>query len=590
MSDSSIKGRAPPGSTPRSPVTQTRRLGALRHEALMLAMQGRHAEAGRLLLDEIGVSPDTADALLPEERRLVGVAATYLQKAGEADQAARLFLALGEVDRAVQVRAADDALPPSRVAEAPASTDTLPISSSLATETDALRCQGDALASAGRHYEAAASFVKAGDAVRALAELTQVPAAALQYRAAARAALRLLIRLERCSAPQVQYVAPLVAEGPRQAAEVLTFVRWSDLLLAQGFTEAATITLRAVQGRFPDHAELASRIDRLTQSAPASRQSASLAESTTQRSISPGGAPTSDHPGPTTVRISATPPPLGADPVAFGPGLVIADRFRIESEIGRGGMATVFAATDLELDEEVALKVVSGQMVTRELMADAVARFREELKLLRKLRHPNVVQVYDIGIHAGHRYYTMELLHGRSLASMVGKPLDVRWCIDCLVQVAAGLHAAHQLGVVHRDVKPENLFVTDRSQIKIMDFGIAKSTQRRGQTVQGTLAGTPEYIAPEQITGFSTVGPAADQYALGVVAYQMFTGRLPFDHPEMMPLLMLHLNQAPTAPREIVSTLPRSIDRILLRMLAKDPAERFASCEEVGAHFGAAEW
>jgi serine/threonine-protein kinase len=270
--------------------------------------------------------------------------------------------------------------------------------------------------------------------------------------------------------------------------------------------------------------------------------------------------------------------------VLLEPGVIFGDRFRLDAEIGRGGMALVFAARDLELDEEVALKVFSGQLVTREWLQDAVARFREELRVCRKLRHPNIIQVYDIGIHGGHRYFTMELLRGQSLHSLLGQPLPLAPAVSYLIQACNGLQAAHERGVVHRDVKPENIFITHEGVVKIMDFGIAKSSQNRGQTAVGTLAGTPEYMAPEQITGFSSVGPAADQYALGIVAYQMLTGDVPFAHEEIMPLLMMQREQLPTPLRQLNPSVPESIEAIVMRMLAKEASARFESCAAVARH------
>jgi serine/threonine-protein kinase len=493
---------------------------------------------------------------------------------------------------------------------------------------------GVQLATAGRHYDAGVCFIKAGDLKRALDELIQVPESTVEYRGAARTAIRLLTRLRHATLPLAQYVQTFVRVGPASEDEAQLVLRWSELLKDLNFQELSRAAFDSVAARYPDLPEVRGALQQLGMAAvsptlwasseevaAASSRLGSAAAPVTKRSYELAqemapishveieievperpvpslagvqhNAPAPERPRSSTVRVSDIPPAASRhEPFVLGPGAVIGERFRLEAELGQGGMATVYAATDLELEEEVAIKVFSGQLVTKEWLADAVARFREELKVCRKLRHPNIIQVYDIGIHGGHRYITMELLRGRSLHALLGAPLDVEWSTACLIQACRGLYAAHERGVVHRDVKPENIFITDDGVVKIMDFGIAKSMHNRGQTAVGTLAGTPEYMAPEQITGFSTVGPAADQYALGIVAYQMLTGQLPFSHEEVMPLLMMHREQTPLPLRSIVPSLPEPAEAVVLRMLAKQPEQRFESCaaaaQAIGSAFGTA--
>jgi serine/threonine protein kinase len=253
----------------------------------------------------------------------------------------------------------------------------------------------------------------------------------------------------------------------------------------------------------------------------------------------------------------------------------LAGRYRIEREIGRGGMATVYRATDLELGEEVALKVFRQPLDD----AAALARFKQELRLSRRLVHPNIARLYDIGVHLGHRYISMELLVGRGLDSQMGRPLELRKGVGYLLQACAALQAAHNEGVVHRDVKPANMFVTVDEHVKVMDFGIAKQREARGMTVTGMVIGTPEYMSPEQIRGFSSVTEAADIYALGVVAYEMFTGTVPFKHDDLMPLLMMQLESAPEPPRYRNGAITPELETVIMQLLQKDPRQRFASCD-----------
>ncbi|MBS2026052.1 MAG: serine/threonine protein kinase, partial [Deltaproteobacteria bacterium] len=211
----------------------------------------------------------------------------------------------------------------------------------------------------------------------------------------------------------------------------------------------------------------------------------------------------------------------------------------------------------------------------------AVQRFKQELKLSRQLAHPNIIRLYDIGLHEGHRYISMELLRGESLKTRLLKPIGFVEALKLLEQVCAGLQAAHDQGVVHRDVKPDNFFITEDGTVKVMDFGIAKQQAAPGVTVVGSIAGTPSYMSPEQISNFSAVGPATDLYALGIMAYEIFTGNVPFAHDELVPLLLLHVNSRVPPPREKNPGIPEELERVILRLLEKNPLHRQASARDV---------
>ncbi len=647
-------------------ITQRRRLGATRHAALMLAMQGKHAEAARRLLEVLQTPPEEYGRLGDEERRLVTMAATYLQKAGDRAGAAHLFGALGDVERCSLLEVEPHASPPSedalgsRQAAAPdTDADThsearIPESTvqsrpaevspdagqprNAIGEARVLMGRGDAegaaavLAEGGYAYEAGICFLKAGRPDAALAQLAQVPSGTPHYPAAARTAIRIAGRVGLCDRELYRFVQPFLAKGPSDPKELELFRRLAQLLEERTLIEEAVSVLNAAHANFPDDVIVQDRLAALTAHAGApdsligDEESAALSVQLLQpmraaqprrgmvpappRSVDPsawmgdtglghmahlasdGGARVGSSLGSAvaeefdaeSVRVSAIPAP-GDCAQEWVPGTIVGGRFRLDGMIGQGGMAQVFSATDLELDEEVALKVFSGQLVTEDYLQEAVQRFRQELKLCRRLNHPNIIQVYDIGIHGGHRYFTMELLRGQSLGDMLGVPLDLDNGLRILLQACAGLSAAHEQGVVHRDVKPDNIFVTSDGTVKIMDFGIAKSSVTSGQTTFGTIAGTPEYMSPEQINDFSAAGPAADQYSLGVVAYEMFTGQVPFAHEHMVVLLTMHLEATPTPPTELNPALPDELEATILRMLAKDPRARFESCEQVQSAF-----
>jgi serine/threonine-protein kinase len=264
---------------------------------------------------------------------------------------------------------------------------------------------------------------------------------------------------------------------------------------------------------------------------------------------------------------------------AFRVGALIGERYRLDERIGSGGSSVVFRATDVLLGDKVAIKVLTHGVYDRE----TDERLRRELVLSRRIQHRNVVRLFDIGLAHGFRYISMELLSGVDLRSrMRGGELPLDEGLDYLIQACRGLEAAHAEGIVHRDVKPENCFITRGAVLKLMDFGLAKPQQASGITTTGIVAGTPAYMAPEQVMDFRKVSPSADIYSLGIVAYEMFTGRVPFDHAEPIPLMLMHVNDQPAPPRSRNPLISETLERIILDCLAKNPSARVASCSALG--------
>ena len=264
-------------------------------------------------------------------------------------------------------------------------------------------------------------------------------------------------------------------------------------------------------------------------------------------------------------------------------GALIDGRYTVEEEIGAGGMARVFRAIDTELGEEVALKLFL--QLARE--GSGLDRFRREMKLSRKLHHPNIVRVLEFGVWKGARYLTMELLKGNDLEGHLAlrpdKRLPLGEGLQLMMQACDGLAAAHSVGVIHRDIKPGNLFVIDEgSRLKVMDFGIAKVIGSSSLSITGVRVGTPRYMSPEQIEGGgATVGPAADLYALGGVMYEMFAGSPPFLDTELMPLLLNQMAEMPDPPRKRNPEVPASVEKLIMKLLAKEPSDRYRDAKEV---------
>ena len=260
----------------------------------------------------------------------------------------------------------------------------------------------------------------------------------------------------------------------------------------------------------------------------------------------------------------------------FTPGAIFDGRYRIVGLLGKGGMGEVFRADDLRLGQPVALKLLPGDLQTDPVR---LAQFHNEVRVARQVSHPNVCRVHDIGDADGLLYLSMEYVDGEDLASSlrrIGRFAEDR-ATEISRQLCAGLAAAHQKGVVHRDLKPANVMLDAKGHVRIMDFGLAAIGQ-----VEDIRAGTPAYMAPEQLLG-KEVGPASDVFALGLIMYELFTGKRAFTAKTIGELVNQHEARALTPPSSIVTALDVSIERVILRCLDPDPRKRPASALSVSA-------
>ncbi|MBM7115208.1 protein kinase domain-containing protein [Archangium primigenium] len=281
-----------------------------------------------------------------------------------------------------------------------------------------------------------------------------------------------------------------------------------------------------------------------------------------------------------TLLLGAVTPPTSPPTRGLVPGQVVAERYRVEKWLGAGGTSTVYQALDLTKNQRVALKVLAVPHADDAL----VTRFRQEVQHARALEHVNILHVFDVGFDGERHFLTVELLEGKDLRQLMQERRPtladaLRW----LTHAAVALEHAHGHGVLHRDVKPGNLFITRTGVLKLMDFGLAKSTHVMGTTAQGATLGTPEYMAPEQVMGAPPVSPATDLYALGVVAYELFTGQLPFRHSQPVPLMFLHVQEAPVPPRHLSPDLPEPFEHLVLKLMQKRPEDRYPSATELRA-------
>ena len=261
---------------------------------------------------------------------------------------------------------------------------------------------------------------------------------------------------------------------------------------------------------------------------------------------------------------------------------LFAGRYRLERRLGVGGMATVQLAMDTRLERHVAVKLLAEHLAEDR---NFVSRFRREALSVARLIHPNIVQVYDFGTdeRSGRQYIAMEYVDGPSCAEVLREQgrLEPGDAVDVLTQACRGLAYAHRNGVVHRDVKPGNLLRSrDRGQLKLADFGIAKAAEQSDITKVGSVLGTAAYLAPEQARG-QPAGPPSDLYALGVVAYQLLAGRLPYDAASLTDLARQQAAGRPPALHELDPDIPRGLSLAVEQALAREPEDRYADAGEM---------
>ena len=262
-------------------------------------------------------------------------------------------------------------------------------------------------------------------------------------------------------------------------------------------------------------------------------------------------------------------------------GAVDVPGYEIISELGRGGMGVVYKARQISLNRIVALKMLPGGAYAEQ---HELARFLAEAEAVAAVRHPHVVQVYDFGQCAARPYFAMEYLGGGSLVDLIRKSnrLAPASAATLVEQVARGVQAAHDLGIVHRDIKPQNVLLGDDELPKVTDFGLAKRGGRTDLTQTGAVMGTPHYMAPEQAAGRTKfVGPAADIYALGAILYECLTGRTPFTADDTVSLLVKVVENEPQPVRQFVPSVPRDLEAICLKCLRKEPHARYATAEDL---------
>ncbi len=282
--------------------------------------------------------------------------------------------------------------------------------------------------------------------------------------------------------------------------------------------------------------------------------------------------------GPSSSKVGRLAPTDSIDSGGFTPGAILAERYRVIGLLGRGGMGEVYRADDLKLGQPVALKFLPRHFASE---PQRLERFYAEVRIARQVSHPNVCRVYDVGEIDGQQYLSMEYVDGEDLASLLKRigRLPADKALDIARELCAGLAAAHDKGVLHRDLKPANVMVDGRGRARITDFGLAVAA---GEVTEGEISGTPAYMAPEQLAG-KGASVRSDLYALGLVMYELYTGRKAFDGATLQELTRKHREDPPTSPSVIAPGFDPAVERVILRCLEKDPAARPASAAKVAA-------
>ena len=261
-------------------------------------------------------------------------------------------------------------------------------------------------------------------------------------------------------------------------------------------------------------------------------------------------------------------------------GRILGNRYEIIEKVGNGGMATVYKATDLVLKRYVAVKILRDEFTTDE---EFIKRFETEAQSAARLVHPNIVSIFDVGVDNGIYYIVMELIKGKTLKEIIVEergPLPWKWSVNVAIQIASALEMAHKNNIIHRDIKPHNIIITEDGIAKVTDFGIAKAVSNSTITAFGTTIGSVHYFSPEHARGGYT-DAKSDLYSLGVVMYEMVTGKVPFDADTPVSVALKHMQEEPEPPIEMNPHLPEAVNKIILKALKKDPMYRYQTATEL---------
>lgn len=261
-------------------------------------------------------------------------------------------------------------------------------------------------------------------------------------------------------------------------------------------------------------------------------------------------------------------------------GKLLGNRYEMVEKIGNGGMSTVYKAIDKVLKRNVAVKILRDEFTTDE---EFIKRFEAEAQSAARLTHANIVSIYDVGVEGNLHYIVMELIQGKTLKEIIIKergPLPWKWSVNVAIQIASALETAHKNNIVHRDIKPHNIIITEEGTAKVTDFGIAKAVSNSTITAFGTTIGSVHYFSPEHARGGFT-DAKSDLYSLGVVMYEMLTGRVPFDADTPVSVALKHMQEEPEEPIEINPHIPVAINKIIMKALQKDTTLRYQSASEM---------
>ena len=260
-------------------------------------------------------------------------------------------------------------------------------------------------------------------------------------------------------------------------------------------------------------------------------------------------------------------------------GKLLGNRYEIIEKIGNGGMATVYKAKCHVLNRYVAVKILRDEFTTDE---EFIKRFAAEAQSAASLTHPNIVSIYDVGNEGNLYYIVMELIKGKTLKEIINEsgPLPWKWSVNIAIQIASALETAHRNRIIHRDIKPHNIIITEDGIAKVTDFGIAKAVSNSTITAFGTTIGSVHYFSPEHARGGYT-DAKSDLYSLGVVMYEMLTGTVPFDADTPVSIALKHMQETPKEPRELNEDIPIAVNNIIMKAMKKDTNARYSSATEM---------